>query len=81
MRQIVKGLRARFTKLDGGEYQAIVVRKDELPGGFMAANTKGGGKSMNLRPGYEVVWSATDCHWLTVNMASCQPLERVPVVF
>lgn len=81
MREIVMGLRARFTKLDGGEYVAIVVRKNELPGAFMTHNVKGNGKPMKLREGYETVWSATDCHWLTVNMASCQPLERVPVVF
>lgn len=81
MRKIVMGTRGTFKKIDGGEYQAIVVFKDQLPEGFIQTNTKGTGKPMKLREGYEVVWSATDCHWLTVNAASMNALESVPVVF
>lgn len=81
MRQILNGTRGVFRKLDGGEYVAIIVRRGDLPAGFADAHTKGTGKPAKLRDGYEIVWSVTDCHWLTANTASMQVIETVPVVF
>ena len=63
----IKYYRGSFTKSSGELRTMFFVRTEDMPSTFIAENTKGTGKTRNLKQGLETVWDLQASAWRTFN--------------
>ena len=66
----IKYYRGTFTKASGELRTMFFVRTQDLPTGFIETNTKGTGRTRNLKEGLETVWDLQKQQWRTFNWTS-----------
>ena len=73
----IKYYRGTFTKASGELRTMFFVRTEDLPTTFIETNTKGTGKSRNLKEGLETVWDLQTKSWRTFNWKTADTEEVV----
>ena len=63
----IKYYRGTFTKANGELRTMFFVRAGDLPDTFINTNTKGTGRTRNLKEGLETVWDLQSKSWRTFN--------------
>ena len=63
----IKYYRGTFTKANGELRTMFFVRAGDLPDTFITTNTKGTGRTRNLKEGLETVWDLQSKCWRTFN--------------
>ncbi len=71
----IKYYRGTFTKASGEVRTMYFVRSNDLPVNFVSSNTKGTGKTRNLREGMETVWDLQSKSWRTFNWRTANTEE------
>ena len=73
----IKYYRGTFTKASGELRTMFFVRTQDLPTGFIETNTKGTGRTRNLKEGLETVWDLQTRSWRTFNWRTANTEEVV----
>lgn len=73
----IKYYRGTFTKASGELRTMFFVRTEDLPNTFVEGNTKGTGKTRNLKEGMETVWDLETKSWRTFNWRTANTEEVV----
>ena len=73
----IKYYRGTFTKNSGELRTMFFVRSEDLPTTFIESNTKGTGKTRNLKEGLETVWDLQSKSWRTFNWRTADTEEVV----
>ena len=73
----IKYYRGTFTKASGELRTMFFVRANDLPTTFVEGNTKGTGKTRNLKEGMETVWDLETKSWRTFNWRTANTEEVV----
>ena len=63
----IRYYRGTFTKANGEQRTMFFVRAGDLPVSFISSNTKGTGRTRNLKEGLETVWDLQSQSWRTFN--------------
>tara|TARA_A200000159_G_C7261601_1_gene313335 strand:+ start:539 stop:811 length:273 start_codon:yes stop_codon:yes gene_type:complete len=71
----IKYYRGVFTKTNGELRTMFFVRSGDLPETFITSNTKGTGRTRNLKEGLETVWDLQSKSWRTFNWRTSDPEE------
>ncbi len=71
----VKAFNCNFVTMKGEDRNMTFVRIDDLPGDFIARNTKGGTRPA-LKPGFETVWSIGE-GWRTLNVTTARDITEM----
>ena len=73
----IKYYRGTFTKASGELRTMFFVRTEDLPNTFIESNTKGTGRTRNLKEGLETVWDLQTRSWRTFNWRTANTEEVV----
>ena len=73
----IKYYRGTITKASGELRTMFFVRSEDLPTTFIESNTKGTGKTRNLKEGLETVWDLQSKSWRTFNWRTANTEEVV----